>query len=71
MQKQDLAQQIQDYSQKLSILEDTVIHVKADPDKFSFEAGNKITLGEIKPTSKLSAFKTAALKSVFVEKQSI
>ena len=64
LQKQDLAQQIQDYPQKISILEGTVIQLKADADKFSFEAGNKNTLMEIKST----LGKSNALKRTAAEK---
>ena len=61
LQKQDLAQQIQDYPQKISILEGTVIQLEADADKFSFEAGNKNTLTEIKSTlGKSNALKRTA-----------
>lgn len=46
--KQNLAQEIQDYLQKTLIFEGTVIQLKADSDKFSFEVENKNTLTEIK-----------------------
>lgn len=65
MQKQNLAQQIQVYSQKILILEGTVIELKADADKFSFKAENKNTQPEVKST--LS--KSNALRRVTLEKQ--
>ena len=57
-QKQALIDQIEEYSQKITVLKGTILHLNSDGDKYGFEAEQKIALLDIKSTlSKSNALK--------------
>ena len=82
MQRKKISDEIEDTNHQIKLLEETVAKLKADGDKYSFEAEKKTSLVEIKATLltantlKRAAFKKqkmidklSAKKRCLIEKQ--